>query len=117
MISTYLQKKKTRNTGKETDEKDRERKNNRKISIQKILEVKESVWKGEIRKNVYQKAIGSCNRTKEEICTKKRKSIFVIKEKKREDTSIYRRPAVKGIYLAIKIAIDLTSSFCSKKEQ
>ena len=42
-MSTYLQKKKTRNTGKETDEKDRERKNNRRISIQKILEVKESV--------------------------------------------------------------------------
>ena len=59
--------------------------------------------------------MGPYNRVERGICAKERKSIFTVKRGKRKGTSICRGPTVKRIYLAIKIAINLTSPFCSKK--
>ena len=36
--------------------------------------------------------------------------------KKKGGIDIYGESTVKGIYLTVKITIDLTSSFCSKEE-
>ena len=117
MVSTNIWKKKTENTGEEVDEKDRRRKDSRESSIQEILEVEESIWEGRTGKNVYQEAIGPCNRVKRGICAKEkeRKSVFTVKREKRRDTSICGGPTVKRIYPAIKITTNLTSPFCSKK--
>ena len=115
-MSTYIQKKEVGNTGEKTSKKDREReKNSKKISVQKILEVEKSIWKGRIRKNTHQEAMEPCDRAERRICAKKKKSIFAIKREKKGDTSICKELTTKRIYLAIKITIDLTSAFIAKK--
>jgi len=108
-------KEEARNTGGKAGEKNRERKNSRRISAQEILEVKESIWERKIRKNVYQEAIEPCNTVERGVCAKEGKSVFTIERGKREGTSICRGLTAKRIYLAIKIAPDLTSPFCSKE--
>ena len=115
MVSTNIWKKKAENTGEEADEKDKGRKDSREISIQKILEVKESIWEERTGKNVYQEAMELYNRVERGICAKERKSVFTVKTGKRGGTSICRGPTMKRIYPAIKITTNLTSSFCSKK--
>ena len=65
--------------------------------------MEESIWKGEIRKNTHLKAMGLYNRIEREVCTQKRESVFTVERRKRGDTSIYRGPTAKRIYLAIKI--------------
>jgi len=77
--------------------------------------VEESIWKGGVRKNAHKKTMGSCNRIKERICAKERKGVLIIKEGKRGSTSICRGPVIKRVYLAIEIATDLTSPFCSEE--
>ena len=64
-------------------EKNRGKKYNREISTQNILEVKESIWKRRIRKNVHQEAIELYNRVKRRICAKKEKSVFSVERGKR----------------------------------
>ena len=115
-MSTNIWKEKVRNTEKETGEKDRRKKISREISTQEILEMEKSIWKERIRKNVHQKTIELCNRVKRGICTKEEESVFIIKREKRGGTGICGGLTVKGIYSAIKIAIDLTSLFFSKEE-
>ena len=56
---------------------------NRKNSAKKVLEVKKGVQKNRVRENASTKGLGSCNWIKEGICTKERKGVFTIKEKKR----------------------------------
>ena len=77
--------------------------------------MKESIWERKIRKNVYQEAIEPCNTVERGVCAKEGKSVFTIERGKREGTSICRGLTAKRIYLAIKIAPDLTSPFCSKE--
>jgi len=60
--------------------------------------------------------MGLCNRVKRGICTKKGKSVFIVKREKKGGTDICGGLAVKGIYSAIKIAINLISPFFSKEE-
>ena len=51
-------------------------KKSRGISTQEILEVKESIWKGKIRENTHQKAMGPCNRVeKKGLCQGRKKYI------------------------------------------
>ena len=111
-----MQKKEVRNIGEEADKKDREEKDSRRISIQEILEVEKSIWKGGIGNNIYQKALGTYDRIERRICIQKGESIFAIKGKKRGSISIHGESTIKRVYLAVKIAIDLTSLFCSKEE-
>ena len=108
-------KEEARNTGGKAGEKNRERKNSRRISAQEILEVKESIWERKIRKNVYQEAIEPCNTVERGVCAKEGKSVFTVKKRKRGDTSICEESTVKGIYSIIKIATNSTSPFCSKE--
>jgi len=77
--------------------------------------VEESIWEKGIRKNVYQKAVGSCNRIERGVCAQEGESIFTVKKRKKGVVSICREPTAKRIYSAIKITTDLTSLFCSKE--
>ena len=115
MVFIDIWKEEAKNTGEKANEKDKERKNSRGIGIQEILEVEKGIQEGRIRKNIYQKAIEPCNRVEKEICAKEGKSVFTVKREKRGDTSIHRGSTTKGIYLAVKIATNLTSPFCSKE--
>ena len=110
-----MQKKKAGNTGEKTSKKDRKRKSSRRTSIQEVLEVKENIWKGEVGKNIHKKTIGPYNRIERRVHAEERKSVLIIKGGKRGSTSICKRLVTKGIYLAIKITIDLTSLFCNEE--
>ena len=116
-MSTNIWKGEVENTGEKAGEKDRRRKDSRGISTQKILEVKEIIWKGKIEKNTYQEAIKPYDRVKRGICTKGGESVFTVKRKKGGGTSICGGSTVKRIHLTIKITTDLTSPFYSKEEQ
>ena len=102
-MPTNMQKEKAENTGEETGEKDKGRKDSREINTQKILKVKESIWKGRIGKNAHQEAMEPFDRVEREICAKEEESVFTVKKKKRRDTSIHRESTTKEIYLTIKI--------------
>ena len=115
VVSTYIQKKKVGNAEEKTSKKDRERKSSRRTSVQKVLEVKENIWKEEVGKNIHKKTIELYNKTEGRVCAEERKDVLTIKRGKRESTSICKRPVTKGIYSAIKITIDLTSLFCNEE--
>ena len=114
-VSIYIQKKKVGNVKEKASEKDRERKNGKRTSVQKIIEVKESIWKREVRKNIHKKTIELCDKTKKRVCAEKSKGIFSIEGKKRESTSIYGGSTAKRVYLAIKVATDFASTLCSRE--
>jgi len=60
--------------------------------------VEESIWKGGIGKDTYQKNMELCNRVEERLFTKERESILIVKAKKKEGTSIHGGPAKKRLY-------------------
>jgi len=62
------------------------------------LEVEESIWKKEVRKDASTKDLGPCHRIKGGIYAKKGESILTIEREKRESTDICRRPVEEGIY-------------------
>jgi len=61
--------------------------------------MKKSIWKERVRKNASVKSLGPCDTAKRGVYTQEGQSIFTIKEKKRESTSICRGLAKERIYL------------------
>ena len=57
-----------------------------------------------------------CNRDKREVYTKERKSISIVKERKKESKGVCSRAVKKGVYLTIQIITDGTGIFCREKE-
>ena len=73
-------KKEAENIKAEASKKNRRRKNSRKTSTQKVLEVEESVWKGEVKKNAYKKTVELCDRIKKRVCAEKREKVQAFME-------------------------------------
>ena len=88
-----------------------------KLGTQTVLKVKEGIWKKGVRKNTSAKSLGSCNRVKGWVYTKKRKGIFTVKRRERKSTSIHKESAKKKVYSTVQVAPNFTSTFCNKKEQ
>lgn len=61
--------------------------------------------------------MGSCDRIKRRIYTKKWKGIFAIKGGEGRSLSVCGRSATKKIYLAIKITTNFTGPLCNEKGQ
>ena len=62
------------------------------------MEVEKGLWEKRIRKNAGTKGLEPCDRIEGGIYAEERKSVFVVKERKRGGTSICRRPAAKRVY-------------------
>ena len=52
------------------------------------MEVEESVWKGKVGANASVKGLGPCNQVKGGICTKKGKSVCIVKRRMRESAGV-----------------------------
>ena len=60
--------------------------------------MEKSIWEERVRKNASAKGLGSCNRVKREVCAKKGKGIFIVKERERGGTGICGGPTKKRVY-------------------
>ena len=58
---------------------------------------------------------GSCNRVKREICAKKGKGVFIVKEKERGSIGICEGPTKKRIYPTFQVTPNFASTFHSQK--
>jgi len=79
--------------------------------------VKKGLWEERIRKNASTKDLGLCDRIKRGVYTQERKDVLIIEGRKRGSTSIHEGPTTKRVYPALKIAANIASTFCGKKEQ
>jgi len=48
-------------------------------------------------------------RSQKKVCSKKEKDIFIVKNRERESTGVFKGLIEKEIYLTIKITINITS--------
>jgi len=56
-----------------------------------------------IRKDADKKSLGSCDRSQEDVCTTKRKDLFVIQRQKRRSLELCGRPTKEGLHQTNKI--------------
>jgi len=61
------------------------------------------------------KGLGSCNRVKRGVYTKKEEGVFIVEGRERGGTGIHEGPTKKRVYLTFQVAPNFTSTFCSKK--
>ena len=120
--------KKEENNGSEEDNKGMEdfgwrkksskvQRRDQEIGFSKVLQVDPYLWKESEWKNVNEKSIGLCNRSKREICTKERKSISIVKERERRGVWVYWKTIEEGVYQTLEVSSNGTCVFCGKKEQ
>ena len=62
-----------------------------------------SIWKETIRENADKEDIRLCDRSKEEVCTKKEESVPVVKGGRRGSKGVCKRTIAKRIYPTIKV--------------
>ena len=56
-----------------------------------------------------------CYRSQRRICSKKGKDIFIVKNRKRGSSGVSEKLVKKGVYLTIKVTINITGIFCVKE--
>ena len=74
-----------------------------------------SIQEKTVRENAHKKVVGSCNRCKGKICTKKGKGVSVVKGGERRGERVCEGIAEKGLHLAIEITTNGTSILYRKK--
>ena len=79
------------------------------------MEVREGIWKKEVRKDTSIKNLELCHRVEGRIYTKKGKGVLTVQGGKREGASICRRPAKERIHLTIQVTPNVTSTLRSKE--
>ena len=62
------------------------------------MKVKKSLWEKRVRKDASTKGLGPCDRIERGIHAEERKSVFVVKGRKRGGASVRRGPAAKRVY-------------------
>jgi len=77
--------------------------------------VKKGLWEERIRKNASTKNLGPCDRIEEGVYAQEGKGVLIIKGRKRGSTSIRGGPTTERVYLALKIAANIASTFRGKK--
>ena len=60
--------------------------------------------------------MGSCYKSQRRICAKKEKDIFIIKNRERRCSGVFKRLVIEEVYLTIKITTNITSILCVKEE-
>jgi len=77
--------------------------------------MEKSIWKKGVREDTSVEGLGPYNRVKGGVYTKKGKSVFTIKRRKRGSIGIHGEPTEKRVYLTFQVAPNLASILCSKK--
>jgi len=79
------------------------------------LEIEKSIWKERVREDASVKGLGSYNRVKRGVYTKKGKGVFIVEGREKGDTGICGGPTKKRVYPTFQVTPNFTSTFCSKK--
>jgi len=79
------------------------------------LEIEKSIWKERVGEDASAKGLGSCNRVKRGVYTKKEEGVFIVKGRERGGIGIHRGPAKKRVYPTFQVALNFASTFCGKK--
>jgi len=79
------------------------------------LEIEKSIWEKRVREDASAKGLGSCNRVKRGICTKKEKCVFIVEGRERGGTGICGGPTKKRVYLTFQVTPNFASTFHSQK--
>jgi len=110
-------KKKARREEKESKKgrKRQGRRNIEKTGTQKVLEVEESIWKKEVRKNTSTKDLGPYHRTERGVHTEKGKDILIVKGEKGTSTGIHGGSVEERIHLTFQVTSNITGTLCGKK--
>jgi len=61
------------------------------------------------------KNLGSCNKHKGRVCAKKRKSVSIVKGRKREGVQVHTRIIEERVHQTLKVASNNTSVFHRKE--
>jgi len=78
--------------------------------------VDQGIQKETIRKDANKEDMGSCNRSKEEVCTKKEKNLPIVEGEKRGSKRVYPEAAEERVHLTIKITTDGTGILYGEKK-
>ena len=60
--------------------------------------------------------MGSCYGSQRRVCSEKKKDISIVENRKEGSIEIYKRLVEEGVYLSIKVTIDVSGILCTKKE-
>ena len=75
------------------------------------------IWEKAIRENANKEGVGSCNRYKGRVCSKKGEGVSTIERREGGGEEVYQRAVKKRIYLTIEVTTDSTSVLCREKGQ
>ena len=89
----------------------------KKLVPDKFYKTDKSIWEEAIREDTNKEGVGSCNRCKEDVCTKKREDISIVKRGKRRSKRICKGAIEKRIYPTVKVTTDGTGILCGEEEQ
>jgi len=76
----------------------------------------QGIWKETIGEDANEESMGSRDRYKGGVCTKKRKGISIVERGKGGSKRICKGAVEKKIYLTIKVTTDGTSILCREEE-
>jgi len=68
-----------------------------------------------IGEDANEKGMGSCNRSKEMVCTMKEESLSIVEGGKGGGERIHQRAVTERIYLTIKVTTDGASILCREE--
>ena len=73
------------------------------------------VWEEAVGKDAHKKIVGSCNRCKRRVYTKKRESVPFVKRGERGAQRICKRTVEEGLYQAVKVTANGASVLCREE--
>jgi len=75
----------------------------------------QDIWEETIRENANEKDVGSCDRCKRRVYTKKGKGLPTVKGRKRGGKRIHSGAVKEGIHLTVKVTTNGTGILCRKE--
>jgi len=75
----------------------------------------QSLWQETVRTDAYKEGMGSYNRNKKGICSKKEESVPVVERGKRGGQDVHKKTTKKEIHLAVKVTTNSICILCRKE--
>ena len=87
----------------------------KKDGAREVSSMDKGIWEEAIREDANEEGVGSYDRGKREVCTKKGESLPVIKRRERRSVRIYQRITEKRVHQTLKVIPNGTSVLCREE--
>jgi len=77
--------------------------------------VNKGIWEEAVGKDAHKKIVGSCDRCKRGVYTKKRESVPFVKRRERGGQKICKRTVEEGLYQAVKVITNGAGVLCREE--